>query len=245
MDLYLYDPRTNLSTKTSYKELMGITGVALSTLSNAKTRGYKLRSINCYVTDGIAPLKQRRKWYAAETYKDEYWQTVDGSKNRYKISNYGRVKRIFGNGNEMLMMPFLRLQRGNLHIKIWFLGKYKDHNVGHIVAHHFIRPRKPKERLTRKNGILTDDFVGNLEYVTKQELGKRTGRQARSEPVVQLDLETKELLNEFRSIREAGEKCFISYEAIRLNCHGKTRHSGGYKFMFAEDYEKRKEIKVS
>lgn len=237
MILYLYDPRTNITTEIKRKDLIGIAGVSTSAITKALRNKTRIASINCYVTREKASLKQRRKWYESQTYENENWKIVEGSNGKYKVSNQGRIKRIY-KSTERFCLPFQRKGRGNLFVKITFLDVYKEHKVGHIVAHHFLRQRRENERLIHKNGIITDDYAGNLEYVTKQELGRKTGYKSRSMPVVQLDLETFEVINEFRSIREAARECYIAHEAIRMNCLGLTKHSGGYKFMFLDDYEK-------
>lgn len=126
-----------------------------------------------------------------------------------------------------------------MYAKCKFLGEYKDHKVGHIVAHHFIRPRKKGEIVIRKNGITTDDYAGNLEYVTEKELGIRNGYRSRSQPVVKLCPKTFEKIEEYRSAREAGRKNYLSHQTVLDNCHGRTKKAvGTMRFMFLEDYEK-------
>ncbi len=236
--IYLYDPKTNLTTETDYEKLIGITGMNKNNLQTHRSKKRLVSRIGCYIVDGTLTLQQRREWYSKVKYKDENWVTVEGSNDQFRVSNYGRIKRIYQNGNERFMMPFLRKRSGNLHVKARFLGKYTDHKVGHIVAHHFIGERNEGMRLIRKNGIVTDDYAGNLEYVTVYDLGKRTGYLSRNKPIVQLDYETNELLGEFESIREAGRELFISHETIRLNVNGESDRCLDFKFMCAEEYER-------
>jgi len=224
--------------ETNYKKLAGITGMKKNNLQSHRSKKRMVARIGCYIVDDSLTLEQRREWYSKIKYKDEHWITMEGSKDQFQVSNHSRIKRIYKNGNERFMMPFQRKRSGNLHVKARFLGKYKDHKVGHVVAHHFIRERREDDRLIRKNGIITDDYAGNLEYVSVYELGKRTGYLSRNKPVVQLDYETNELLNEFESMREAGRECFISHEAIRLNVNGESERCLNFKFMCADEYER-------
>lgn len=234
---YLYDPRTNILTETSYDYLMELTGMTKGNIATYKVAKRKLRHINCYVTDKNITLAQRREWYEKEKYQDEMWLPIHGSEGKFLISNYGRFKRVYKNHDNFLL-PFLRKKRGNLHIKVKFDGIYKVHKVSKLVAAHFLGNPKPNEVIHHKNSIITDDFVGNLEYISKEKLGKRTGFKAKSKPVVQIDLGTLEVLDEYRSAREAGRKNFISYQAVLDNCNHKTKVCcGEFLFMFLEEYE--------
>ena len=229
---YLYDPRTNISSKTSYKELQGITGLGSSSFSKAKSKRRKIKSINCYITEGVASLDDRREWYAAEKYPDEAWLEVQETKAKYIVSNYGRVKKIYKT-SERFLLPYQRKGKGNLWVKI----DGKELKVGHLVAAHFIREIIPGESVIRKNGIVIDDYVGNLEIVSRKELGVRTGFKSKSKEVVQLDAETLDVVNEYRSAREAGRNYFMSYQAILDRCNGIYKQSDGFIWMFAKDYE--------
>lgn len=228
--LFLYDPRTNVSRETSNKELMGITENSISTLSKAKIHGRKLRAINCYITDGVAPLKKRQEWYAKESYPDETWLQVNGTKNNYLVSNYGRVKRVY-KSVERFMLPYQRKGEGNLFVKI----DGNEIKVGHLVADAFLRKRLPHESVIRKNGIVTDDHAANLRIISKAELGRRTGYKSKSMPVVQIDARTGEIVNEYRSAREAARNYFMSYQAILNRCNGVHSQSDGYIWKFARD----------
>src|SRR5699024_9079883 len=146
----------------------------------------------------------------------------------------GRVREHFESGVSF-RLPYLLTTKKNRFVGIDSV----DVNVGRLVAHHFIRPLKEDDVVFRKNGISSDDHVNNLEIICNSELGRRTGRLSTSRAVVQLDAETLESIDEFRSIREAGRETYLSHEAVRMNILGRTRVAGGmYKFMYVEDYER-------
>ena len=235
--LYLYNPKTNVTERTTQKMVSEISGLKEASLASYRSRKNKIAAIDCYLLDDEPSIEDRRKWYSSIVYKDEAWKIIEGSNDQFKISTYGRVKRIFKN-HERFLMPFRRKQAGNLRVKARFLNKYKDHVIGHIVAHHFIGKRKDGLRVYRKNGIITDDYVGNLKYVTVEDLGRITGHTSRNIPIVQLDFETKEYINEFNSIREAGRKLHISHEAIRHNVIGRSKRCNDFVFVSLKVYER-------
>lgn len=240
MKLYLYDPRTNVSTETSYEYLQGLTGRSKGSLYSAKTRGTKMRILNCYITEGVAPVSQRREWYVKEEYADEAWLPLPGTVNKYLISNYGRVKKI-NKSSVQYMLPYQRKGKGNLFVKI----DRKEIKVGHLVAEVYLRKWGSKERVVRKNGIVTDDYVSNLEIITTKELGRRTGFKAKSMGVVKIDAESGEVLNEYRSAREAARNYFLSYQAILDRCNGVHGQSDGLIWKFSKDYKEMSVLKIS
>lgn len=234
--LYRYDPRTNLLTDTTYKLLEEQTGVRIATLASIKSRGLKFQ--HGYLTDDTVTVQQRKAWYEKEEYHNETWKIIDGSENKFLISNYGRFKRVYKKHNGFLL-PFLKKRNGSLEIKVHFKGRYGNHKIANLVAHHFVSGKKPGLVLHHKNGIITDDYSGNLEYISIVELGKKTGHKSRAREVVQLDRFTGEVLGEYRSAREAGRNTYLSYQSVIDCCNHKSKSSGGiYVFMWSDEYEK-------
>ena len=234
--LYLYDPRTNVLTKTTYEEVIGITGLAKASLYWYKCRRVKLKKINCYLTDSKITLKQRREWYVKEEYPDEAWQTIDGSDGKYQVSSYGRFRRIHKNGPKFLL-PYIHKRNGHLMIKVRFKDRLWKYKVSHLVAHHFIGQPKSWQVLYHKNKIKTDNFVANLAYISKEELGQKTGFMSmKNKPVLKVDKNTKKVLAEYRSVREAGKHCFMSYQAVSDRCYKRVKANEPYILMFADEY---------
>lgn len=234
--LYLYDPKTNILTETSYQYLSELTGKSIQNLMSYKSRKLKITNINCYLADENTALKQRKEWYSRESYKDETWKTIVGSDDLYLISNYGRVKRIYKTKTKFLL-PIHKKKIGCLEIKVPYKGVFAPYRISTLVAHHFLPERQLGEILSHKNSIKTDNFAGNLEYTTREKHGAKYGSITRNKPVVQLNKDTLEVIDEFRSAREAGRNCYLSYQAVLDNCHKKSKTSGGFIFMFLDEYE--------
>jgi hypothetical protein len=235
--LYLYDPRTNILSHTTYSDLEELTGMTKPALTTQKSRGQRIGRIGCYLTDDGVTVQQRKAWYEKQKYENETWKVIDGSDDKFLISNYGRFKRVYKNHIGFLL-PYFHPKSGRLAIKVMFQNKYTQYRIADLVAHHYIGKKEPGKGVYHKNGIKTDDYHGNLEYLSKSELGKKTGHKSRAREVVQLDKETGEVLGEFTSAREAGRKCFVSYQSVTDCCNGKYKSSGGvYLFKWADEYE--------
>jgi hypothetical protein len=235
--IYLYDPRTNILTETNYLYLIDLTNMSYGSLASYKSKGKRLGRIKCYIVDETTTLKQRKAWYAKEKYQNEVWKIIDGSDDKFLISNYGRVKRVYKKFTGFLL-PSLYKKARYLVVKVKFHGVYKSYQISKLVAYHFVATPKPGDVLHHKNLIKTDDYSGNLEYISRNKLGKKTGQLAKSKEVVQFDRFTGEVLNEYRSAREAGRECFVSYQSVADCCNGKYKSSGGiYVFKWAVDVD--------
>lgn len=66
---------------------------------------------------------------------------------------------------------------------------------------------EPKKVLMRELQIQSS--IRKKRRFFKGKLGKKTGFKSTSKPVVRLDKDTMEVLEEFSSVREAGRKCFF------------------------------------
>ncbi|MGP9042129.1 NUMOD4 domain-containing protein [Cytobacillus kochii] len=236
--LFLYDPTINTLTETNYEYLMELTGKKKNNLQVLKSVGRKISSINCYLVDEKVTVEQRRAWYEKEIFHNEVWKPISGSDGKYLISCYGRVKRVYKNRTAFSLPYLLSCNPSKqLFIRVRFLGRYDRYPVANLVAYHFIGKPKNNEVLHHKNQIATDNYVANLEYTTRSKVGKKTGFKSRSKPITQLDMKTLEPINEFRSAREAGRNCFLSHQSILNNCNHKSKSTGGFVFMFTDDYE--------
>lgn len=103
--------------------------------------------------------------------RSEIWKTIDGYDGRYQVNPFGEVRRACKH-KFVKLTPFNR--RGGWFVKLSQNYHGKDHKVSHLVAAAFLPPPKPGQVLWHKNGVLSDNFAGNLQWISKHELGKRT-----------------------------------------------------------------------
>lgn len=62
--------------------------------------------------------------------------------------------------------------------------------------------------------------------------GKRGLHHQRSVPIIQIDIKTNLIINEFANIREASEYTNVDKSHISHVCSGKRKTAGGYKWMY-------------
>jgi len=93
-------------------------------------------------------------------------------------------------------------------------GKAKEVPLLKIVSEAFFPPPEPGQVPYHKNGVVTDNWVTNIGFIYRSELGKKTGHLSRAQAVVRID-RSGELVDTYRSAREAAKACFMSYQTIR------------------------------
>lgn len=106
------------------------------------------------------------------------WKFITGYEDYYEVSNTGKVRSVerlvnHVDGRKRLMKSRELKPRisykGYLGIVLAKEGKNKGSNIHRIVALTFIPNPENKLFVNHKNGIKTDNSVGNLEWCTMEE----------------------------------------------------------------------------
>lgn len=98
----------------------------------------------------------------------EQWRDVDDYDGLYQVSNFGRVKS-FHNNNEMIIKPQYS-HCGYLRIGLCKPGeRAKKFFIHRLVAESFIANIEGKPQINHVDGCKFNNYVGNLEWATRQE----------------------------------------------------------------------------
>lgn len=102
----------------------------------------------------------------------EEWRTVEfdekiSEKEKFKISNYGRIKNCKGETEFLVTKSFINGYQ-NLPLKQKLNGKSTSRYVHRLVAEHFLE-KKDGVFVIHLNYDKTDNKVGNLKWATKRE----------------------------------------------------------------------------
>lgn len=259
--LYLYDPRYNLKTETTYEKMCRLFVKTKGTLQSYKSKNRKVNK-RYYIIDENTSKKQLKEFYSKEIFKDEIWKTIEGSEGQFIISNYGRFKKIYKSIPEgKFLLPYFvhkrRCNKDKQFIKVKFQGEYKEYNVARLVAYHFVDIyytndkviRKSKDRKYKaytyddvtafhKNGLVYDNYAGNLEWLDRYDLAAKTAHKSKTKgTIVAKDAITGEVIGFFRSTRDAEKHLYVSRQAVSdsLNKKWKTNIVAGiYIFEYDE-----------
>lgn len=182
----------------------------------------------------------------------EIWRDVVGFEGLYKVSNYGNVLSVKSN---RLLKPFDN--KGYLRVQLWKDGKCFKRLVHRLVAEAFLEKPGDGYQVNHKDLNKKNNHVDNLEWVIPEEnvrhaietidgrrerlkhdmsaIGKKygyIGAEKSKKPVVQIDVKTGEIINEFSSAREAAKATGSCYKKISAVCLGLRKTHNGYRWAF-------------
>lgn len=148
----------------------------------------------------------------------------------------GDIRRVYRSGKTRAMTPYSKRMSGSqrLVVKLTKNGKSKEEIVMQIIARTFLGECPAGYVPYHKNGVQSDNYVNNIAYIRKTELGKMTGAKSRRQPVVKID-SSGEMVEVYSSAREAGKRNYMSYQTITDRCNGKCKRAfapDGYAYAW-------------
>ena len=170
------------------------------------------------------------------------WKDIPGYEGKYQASWEGNVRRVFPNGKIRLMHPYHKKMKGSqrMVVKLTKNGKSKEAILMQIVAATFLGKCPSGFVPHHKNCMQNDNCVNNIEYISRRELGKKTGAQSRRRPVAKIGLDGK-VIEFYSSARECARKNFCSYQTVIDRCNGKAKTAfGEIDFYWDDDNESEK-----
>lgn len=165
-----------------------------------------------------------------------YWFLINLPANKqYEISIDGNVRKIFKNGKKKPLTQFKRKNKRNLYVKLTIDGISKDYDVFKLLVNTFA-PVIPDGKVPyHKDLSIWNNHRDNIGFITREELGKLTARMSsKRKPVLKIDTAGK-IVETYASVREAGIKNNISYQAIADRCHNRIKKPyalDGYNYQF-------------
>lgn len=175
----------------------------------------------------------------------EIWKDIPGYEGIYQASTEGRI-RSYRRG---ILRQKNNARKGRsskaLYVRLYKGGKEHKAPVHQLVARTFIGECPKGQVVCHKSRMIFDNSIGNLCYVTNEELGRRAGRAGRR-PVILVS--RNGIVKAYSSAVEAGEDLCISKEAVAFRCHGKAKGllPGDMEVAWDDDEEsiERVEIKL-
>lgn len=147
------------------------------------------------------------------------WYDIPEYDGKYQINLYGHIRRALKNGRYKELHGYIKNSNGRRVVKL----NCKEKVVMHLMRDTFIGQLPDGYVLYHKNGILSDDTFSNYGIATRQELGRLTGTWNECEmPVVKINSDG-EVVEFYKSAREAGRKNFMSYQTILDRINGKVK----------------------
>lgn len=178
------------------------------------------------------------KAYIPSDVGTNWWRNIPGYGGKYRVSKAGDIQRVFPSGLVRDMTPYRKqskVLRNRLFVKLTINGKSKEVAMLKIMAETW-HDNKDKNLVPyHKNGIVTDNHVGNIGFISRSELGKMTGHMANKRKCVfKVDKDGNEI-EVYRSAREAARENNMSYQTVLDRCHNKVKNPfalDGYTYQF-------------
>lgn len=167
----------------------------------------------------------------------DIWRDIPGFEG-YQAGYNGSIRRRLKSGKYRTLNPFYcGGRKDHLHVKLYAEdGRYKTMTVASAVASAYLGERPEGCRTHHRNGLTTDNCVGNLCYVKASEIGVISGRMHRR-PVVKKD-EDGTILECYNSVTEAARKNYVTRSAMTQRCNKNLRTDfglGGYEFAWDDE----------
>lgn len=171
----------------------------------------------------------------------ETWRNIPGYNGKYQVDMEANIRRVYPSGKTRAMTPYHKKMSGSQRLVVKLTdgnGKSKEVILMQIMARTFLGPVPDGCVPYHKNGCQSDNYIQNIAYISRKELGKKTGSKSRRKAVVKIDI-LGEIVDVYSSAREAAKKNFMSKQTITDRCNGKCKGAfapDGYAYAW-EDSE--------
>ena len=168
----------------------------------------------------------------------ETWKDIPGYNGKYQADCEGNVRRIYKNGKTKMLTPYLKNQckRTIYVVKLTIDGKSREEIMLGLMARTFLGPAPKGYVPYHINGCKSENNIQNIAYISKKELGKRTGAKSRRKSVVKID-SNGEIVDVYSSAREAARQNYMSYQTVMDRCNGKCKSAyapDGYAYAWED-----------
>ena len=166
---------------------------------------------------------------------EDIWRPIPGFGDMYEASFDGRIRKVRGM-KQGIKKQFEKRKVLGVRLAI-SKQKTKEQRVHVLVASAWLGPKPDGYCIYHKNGVRTDNFANNLEYLPRSEVGRRTGALSKKRSVLKLDKYGK-VLAVYPSARAAAKTEPFSFQAIMDRCNGKVKKTAGFDYAWEDPAER-------
>ena len=138
----------------------------------------------------------------------------------YEICADAKIRKQTAKGYKMMSV---RVFRGHNIVSLSRGGRQRTFRLRSLVGRTFLRPLRKGEVYTHKNGDTLDDVATNICIMNQSELSRRVGKRGTRRRAVEKVDEQGEVLDAYRSARQAADKNYISLMCVTNRCNGKMK----------------------
>lgn len=158
------------------------------------------------------------------------WRDIPGYEGVYQADCEGNIRRLYRNGKTRILTPYHKKMRGSqrLVVKLTVNSKSCEMVVIQAVARTFLGSPPAGYIPVHRNGCQSDNYVNNIEYISRQQAGKIYGARSKRKAVAKID-NHGEIVEIYPSARMAAKANYMSHQTVTDRCNGKC------KSLFAPD----------
>ena len=157
----------------------------------------------------------------------------------YFVDNEGNVysKKYHPIQNKHKILKQLKPKKDKYGYLVVSMSKNQKHfskTIHRLVAEAFIPNPENKPQVNHKNGIKTDNYVANLEWVSVQENAIHRVSVLKKLPKGKKVLQIKNniIIKEFSSATDAAQETKVCRAAITAACRGVNKSAAGYQWKY-------------
>lgn len=158
----------------------------------------------------------------------ERWRDIPGFDGVYQASTEGRIRRYWPkSGRYTMLTPYAKKMRKAANRKALRVkmkspdGRWVERPLLKLVAETFIGIPAGMVAIHR-NGDREDNAVNNIAIMPQRDVGVTFGVRACRRPVIKIGPDG-EVLEAYKSAREAGRQNYLSYQAVMDRCNRKRK----------------------
>ena len=169
----------------------------------------------------------------------ESWKNIPSYNGKYQVDREGNIRRVYKSGKTRALHPYSKKMSGSQRLVVHLTddkGVTKECVFMAVMAKTFLGPAPKGCVPYHKNGCQSDNYINNIAYIDKRELGKKTGPLSRRRAVAKID-SAGEVVEFYSSAREAARKNFMSYQTINDRCNNNCKGAfapDGYAYAWSD-----------
>lgn len=171
------------------------------------------------------------------------WYDIPGFDGKYQINYHGNLRRKLKKGGYKALHPYIKRPKGIRAIKL----NSKECVVMKLMQLTFFGPLEDGMVNYHKNGLKTDDSIPNIGRVSRSDLGKITGLSNGCEFQIAKINSDGEIVEFYKSARDAGRKNYMSYQTILDRIKGRVKSlyaPDGFVYVLDKDHAIEKAIRL-
>lgn len=176
--------------------------------------------------------------------QDDFWRDIPGTDGKYQISRAGDVRHVWPSGLVTPLRPWKKPRKrkdgqwigSRVHLKLRIDGKDCTRMLFSCLTAAWLGPPPPGMVYYHKNGVLSDNHLGNVGVIDKRELGKLNGPRSKRKSVEMIDPDGN-VVALYSSAREAAEQNFMYVQGVLDRCENRIKKPfalTGYTFRWED-----------